>query len=54
MESLKCFKIGEATGKETIGIEVPADGIMREATLGDEGAPIAKPAIKIEVEKKNL
>lgn len=37
-------KAGDGVAKE--GIEVPADGVEREATLGEEGAPAAKPAKK--------
>ncbi|MCO5083398.1 MAG: hypothetical protein M9955_17290 [Rhizobiaceae bacterium] len=44
--------IGEATGVERIGIEAPADGVVREVQLGEPGALPALPAAPVKPRSK--
>lgn len=37
-------QVGEATGEERVAIPAIADGVMREAFMGDPDAPDAPPA----------
>lgn len=41
---LQSEKVAEGDGVEKTGIETPADGVMREAELGNPGDPLAPPA----------